>query len=386
MSNQLRDVHVPKDHFPVPTLTKKVLTFMVKKGNKFSGNVTPLFNSMLVQPTEEEGESDPSPRPSFSIPISDSNPASFGGNHRGQSSSDNSLSGNEDGLTLQSVYDLCVSLCKQVTTQAAEIKGLKARIKHLKKKTRPVIHYHKAWLRAVRLKKQQKEKAMGKSKKRRGVSKQGRKAVKSSKGAPSMHTHTDWDDMDTYLEATLDEVMDYTPAQDKGSAKKGGSTTSTNLHQGTNKQVKGTDKQNEGTDRTKVSTERQIKGTAEPKDRNSDASAVPTIVFRDDETIAQFLVAMSQNKAKEKGVELKNVEDIERPRPTSTRSVLTLKPLPKIDPKDKGKGMIEEEDESDTESEDITKAEKKFKMLVNDEEMARKVQEEWEAEEEKERV
>ncbi|GKA77218.1 hypothetical protein Tco_0783679 [Tanacetum coccineum] len=66
--------------------------------------------------------------------------------------------------------------------------------------------------------------------------------------------------------------------------------------------------------------------------------------------------------------------------------MLTLKPLPKINPKAKGKGMIEEEDESDTESEDITEAEKKFKMLANDEEMARKVQEEWEAEEEKERL
>ncbi|GKA29958.1 hypothetical protein Tco_0716203 [Tanacetum coccineum] len=81
-----------------------------------------------------------------------------------------------------------------------------------------------------------------------------------------------------------------------------------------------------------------------------------------------------------------NVEDIKRPRPTSIRSMLTLKPFPKIDPKAKGKGMIKEEDKSDTESEDITEAEKKFKMLANDEEMARKVQEEWEAEEEKERL
>ncbi|GKE51358.1 hypothetical protein Tco_1486514 [Tanacetum coccineum] len=43
-----------------------------------------------------------------------------------------------------------------------------------------------------------------------------------------------------------------------------------------------------------------------------------------------------------------------------------------IDPKDKGKKRIEEEDESDTESEGITKAEKKFKQLTNDEEVARK--------------
>ncbi|GKF52870.1 hypothetical protein Tco_0159780 [Tanacetum coccineum] len=43
--------------------------------------------------------------------------------------------------------------------------------------------------------------------------------------------------------------------------------------------------------------------------------------------------------------------------------------------------MIEEEDESDTDSEDITEAEMKFKQLARDEEVARKVQEDWEAEE-----
>ncbi|GJR53203.1 hypothetical protein Tco_1403724 [Tanacetum coccineum] len=72
---------------------------------------------------------------------------------------------------------------------------------------------------------------------------------------------------------------------------------------------------------------------------------------------------------KEKGVEIKNVEDTERPRTATTRSVLNLKPLPKIDPKDKGKKMINEEDKSDTESDDdITEAEKKFKQLAKDEE------------------
>ncbi|GJS12457.1 hypothetical protein Tco_0406929 [Tanacetum coccineum] len=67
---------------------------------------------------------------------------------------------------------------------------------------------------------------------------------------------------------------------------------------------------------------------------------------------------------------------------TTIRTLLTLKPLPKINPKDKGKKMIEEEDESDTDSEDITKAEKKFKQLARDEEVARKVQEVWKAKEE----
>ncbi|GJY26460.1 hypothetical protein Tco_0401186 [Tanacetum coccineum] len=149
LDKQLKNVSVPLDHFPINALTSKVFSFMVKKGKHFSGNVTPLFESMLVQPTEVEGEAserqsepqptpspphssadqyetrpDPSPRPSPTIP--DFILEGSGGNHGGQSSSDRSLSGNEDGLTLQSVYDLCVSLCKYVIDQAKEIKHLKA--------------------------------------------------------------------------------------------------------------------------------------------------------------------------------------------------------------------------------------------------------------------
>ncbi|GJR63442.1 putative reverse transcriptase domain-containing protein [Tanacetum coccineum] len=86
-------------------------------------------------------------------------------------------------------------------------------------------------------------------------------------------------------------------------------------------------------------------------------------------------------ETEEKGVELREVEDAERPRPTSQRSLLTLKSLPKIDPKDKGKKKIIEEDESESEDEDIPQAVKKFKQLESDEVMARKIQEEWEAEE-----
>ncbi|GKF79880.1 hypothetical protein Tco_0235448, partial [Tanacetum coccineum] len=96
--------------------------------------------------------------------------------------------------------------------------------------------------------------------------------------------------------------------------------------------------------------------------------------------------AKAVSREKEKGVELKDVEETERPRPNSTRSLLTLKPLPKIDPKDKGKKKIKKEDESDSKSDGIPKAEKKFKQLASDEEMARKVQEEWESEEERKRL
>ncbi|GKB89089.1 hypothetical protein Tco_0961361 [Tanacetum coccineum] len=146
LDKQLMNVPVPLDHFPVNALTSKVFSFMVKKGKHFSGKVTPLFASMLVQPTEDEGatserpsepqptpspphpseanvepQSDPSPRPSPTTHIPDSIPESSGGNHGGHSSSDKSLSGNEGDMTLQSVYDLCISLCTQVTDQAKEM-------------------------------------------------------------------------------------------------------------------------------------------------------------------------------------------------------------------------------------------------------------------------
>ncbi|GKC89140.1 hypothetical protein Tco_1149789 [Tanacetum coccineum] len=125
-----------------------------------------------------------------------------------------------------------------------------------------------------------------------------------------------------------------------------------------------TDNENASTDGSKVSTDEQVEGTEEifegteeqregtedqtKEEITSKASQTPTsMIFGDDETIATLLLNMSQAKAaskeKEKGVELKDVEEIDRPRPTSTRSLLTLKPLPKIDPKDKGKKKIKEE-------------------------------------------
>ncbi|GKF91772.1 hypothetical protein Tco_0275473 [Tanacetum coccineum] len=54
--------------------------------------------------------------------------------------------------------------------------------------------------------------------------------------------------------------------------------------------------------------------------------------------MAQTLIKMKEDKAKEKGVSIKDIEDSSRPK----RSILTLKPLPTIDPKDKGKSGLEE--------------------------------------------
>ncbi|GJU70341.1 putative ribonuclease H-like domain-containing protein [Tanacetum coccineum] len=253
--------------------------------------------------------------------------------------------------------------------QAKEIKHLKAQIKKLKKKAKP-----------------------------------GRK---SAKAEPTVHKDPVFDELDDD-EIETEDAQDvgrtrYVVHEEKKSAEKEVSTedalntdqpkvSTDRPDEGTDKQEVSTDKQEVSTDKEEVSTDRPDEGTVDQTKGRSATPTTPTptpTIFGDDETIAQVLLNMSQDKAvsreKEKGVELKDVENIERPRPTSTRSLLTLKPLPKIDPKDKGKKKIEE-DESDTKLEDINESKKKFKMLAHDEEIARKMQEDWEAEEERKRL
>ncbi|GJY33349.1 putative ribonuclease H-like domain-containing protein [Tanacetum coccineum] len=161
LARQLVNITVPLDHFPVNSLTSKVFSFMIKKGKHFSGKITPLFDNMLVQPTQEEGASSerlseeqpsPSPAPTSEVPnkslpdsssaqasevpfeqqpdpspspsprpspnpsptpiVPDSIPEHTGENLGDHSSNDQSLLGNEDAMTLQNVYDLCISLDK----------------------------------------------------------------------------------------------------------------------------------------------------------------------------------------------------------------------------------------------------------------------------------
>ncbi|GJX50387.1 hypothetical protein Tco_0277232 [Tanacetum coccineum] len=391
--------------FDAIQLMSKVFSFMIKKGKHFLGKVTPLFASMLVQPTEDEGapserpskvlpipslahtsavpiepqtdsspahtsevpikhQIDPSPRPSPSTIIPDSIPESSSGNLRGHSSSDKSLSGYEGEMTLQSVYVLYLSLCAQVSDQAKEIQHLKAQIKKLKKQAKPVIKHHRAWMQSVSLK--------------------HRLARKISSKKQWVHKESIPEDTLDHMETEDAQIVGRTRDTVGEEKEIDGNILSTEDVLSTDKEKVSIDKEKVSTDRpivstdgSKVSIDRQIEGTDEQIESTEDhteegsatqATQTPTsTIFGDDETIAKVLLNMSQAKAvsreKEKGVELKDIEETDSPRPTSTRSLLTLKPLPRIDPKDKGKKKIEEEDESESESD-----------------------EEWEGEEERNRI
>ncbi|GJU83829.1 putative ribonuclease H-like domain-containing protein [Tanacetum coccineum] len=339
---QLVNVPVPLDYFPVNTLTSKIFSFMVKKGKHFLGKVTPLFATMLVQPTQDEGafserpseaqptpspaptsevphkpqndsppaqtsevpfeqQTDPSPRPSPSTTILDSIPKTSGENLGGHSSNDKSLSGNEGDMTLQSVYDLCLSLCAQVLDQAKEIQDLKAQITKLKKQAKPVIKHHKAYLKSVSLKQRFPRKSFSKKHRvhKESVSKQGRK---SAKGESSVQRDPLFDEIP---EDTVDH-METENAQNEGRTREmvdedkeidenilstedvlstdkegvstdmekvstdrpivstDGSKVSTDRHiEGTDEQVEGTEEHNEGTEEKIEGTEENFEGTEE---------------------------------------------------------------------------------------------------------------------------
>ncbi|GJZ70342.1 hypothetical protein Tco_0633892 [Tanacetum coccineum] len=176
----------------------------------YEGDLTVLtFNKAFEVPIEQQN--DPSPRPSPSTIIPDSIPEASGGNIGGHSSSDKSLSGNEGELTLQSVYDLCLSLCAQVSDQAKEIQHLKAQIKKLKKQAKPVIKHHRAWMQSISLKQRLARKRSSKKQwvHKESVSKQGRKFAK---GESSVQGNPLFDEIP---EDTVDH-METENAQDVG--------------------------------------------------------------------------------------------------------------------------------------------------------------------------
>nr|GEW77048.1 hypothetical protein [Tanacetum cinerariifolium] len=211
----------------------------------------------------------------------------------------------EGSLNLKELSALCTNLSNRVLAletvkdaQAKEILTLKARIKKLEKRCKLSISHHRAWLRSV-----------AKLSKMKKLGQMDSEAV--DEGRTTNKTKELNLDADT-------EVI----AEDKGSGEKGESTIST----GRPKRV--------STAGVTISTVDLEVSAVEPKN-----PPITTSIFDDEDIImTQTLIKMKEEKAKEIGVAFKEVKESDRP----TRSVLTLKPLPTIDPKDKGKAVLKE--------------------------------------------
>ncbi|GJV99918.1 reverse transcriptase domain-containing protein [Tanacetum coccineum] len=280
----------------------------------------------------------------------------------------------EGVLNLQELSILCTNLSNRVLTlesikdaQAAEISALKSRIKKLEKKCKPSISHHRAWLKSVKRLSMKKR-----FRKKESVSKQGRK---KSKPESTLDDSTVFDDQDTDHGM---EYMETEEAMDKG--RQSGETEEVKLTDDT-KVVEDKSSGDKGgnaeelvsTARPNIDTARQENSIVEPR-----TPPTTTSIFNDEDiTMAQTLIKMKEEKAKEKGVSTKDVDDSSRPE----RSILTLKPLPIIDPKDKGKSVLEEPEPAKK----MTRSDFDAAQIARDAEIARQLQVDLQAEVEREK-
>ncbi|GKB91707.1 hypothetical protein Tco_0963979 [Tanacetum coccineum] len=133
INKQLGDMSHHKKIYVNPSHIKKIFANIKREGKDFSGRVTPLFATMMVQDTQDEGI-DSVPHPSDStadVPNEESVPTH---------SNDPLLSG-EDRLKPTDLMNMCTKLSERVidleytkSVQAQEITNLKLRVKKLEKK------------------------------------------------------------------------------------------------------------------------------------------------------------------------------------------------------------------------------------------------------------
>ncbi|GJW65936.1 hypothetical protein Tco_0117820 [Tanacetum coccineum] len=98
-----------------------------------------------------------------------------------------------------------------------------------------------------------------------------------------------------------------------------------------------------------------------------------TTVFDDEDVttaMALTLIKIKEEKAKAKGVAINDVEDSSRP----IISITTLQPLPTIDPKDKGKGVLVEEEPEKPEK--VKRRDQGLAQIESDTELAQRLHEE----------
>ncbi|GKC13851.1 hypothetical protein Tco_1010633 [Tanacetum coccineum] len=203
--------------------------------------------------------------------------------------------GSDEGrLKLQELMTMCTKLSKQVLDLEKEKDAQAVEILRLKKRVKRLERQRKSSTSQPRRRKYGQVESSDDDLDEEDASKQGRKNDKTN---PMLH-ESDFDGFD-------DETVD--------AATTGVSTAS-----------------------APVTTAGVAISTAEPR-----TPPTTTTVFDDEDVtmaMAQTLIKMKEEKAKEKGVAFKDVEDSSRP----VRSITTLQPLPSIDPKDKGKGILVE--------------------------------------------
>ncbi|GJS70323.1 putative ribonuclease H-like domain-containing protein [Tanacetum coccineum] len=262
-------------------------------------------------------------------------------------------SGGDEGLLdLYALNREVRRLKKQTISQAKQIRKLKAKLKKLSKRVQPVVQHHAFWVESQNLKKQ---------KRRR---KKQKKKVSSVKLGRNKRTFV-YEDVDATeavvtpdLERKSDETEEVLIEEEKDASDvKSGDTEELDLEE-----IQSTARQSAVTPRTlnfedEAGPSSPIRPTQEEE---------PEEQFKDDE----FIADISLNISRPRGLSIPGSMLSQPQQPTQA-----------TDPKEKGKGILVEEPKKKK----LTLQQIRALETTNDEEVARKVQAEWDAEEERKR-
>ncbi|GJT57738.1 retrovirus-related pol polyprotein from transposon TNT 1-94 [Tanacetum coccineum] len=416
LNKQLEGVTRPKNFLPSVTLPSKVFTFMRKNSPKFSGRITPLTPPMLeviaALAAEEAHSTSPhsrtasSPRDAQGTPTQSAAQASIPqgtadsqgtaeaegtadpqGTAEAQGTADiphspndytptdeSQTSGGDEGLLdLYALNREVRRLKKQTISQAKQIHKLKAKLKKLSKGVQPVVKHHALWVKSQNLKKQKKRRK--KQKKKVSSVKLGRNKDESNLS----EENNDQDDHTAFVYEDFDATAFVTPdlerKNDETEERKSDETEEVLIEEEKDaSDVKSGDTEELDLERIQ-STARQ--STVTPRTLNFDDETGPSSPirstqeegpkeqFKDDELLADIL--------------------LNRPRGLSIPGPMQSQPQQPIqatDPKEKGKGILVEEPKKKK----LTLQQIRALETAHDEEIARKAQEEWNAEEERKRL
>ncbi|GJR74700.1 hypothetical protein Tco_0087065 [Tanacetum coccineum] len=411
LNKQLEGVTRPKNFLPSVTLPSKVFTFMRKHSPKFSCRITPLTPPMLEVVTalaaEEEHSTSPHSRAASSArdaqgtptqsaaqasistaqdtagtqgtaqaqdtdEVQDTDPAQ-GATAIPKSPNDytptdaSQTSGGDEGLLdLYALNREVKRLKRQTLSQAKQILKLKTKLKKLSKFVQPVVKHHAFWVESQNLKKRRK-KQRKKHKKKVSSVKLGRNKEEGT--LSEEHYVQDDYTADPFFEDIVDKDAAVTPDLER----KSDETEEINIEEKKASDVKSGDTEELDLEAVQ-STARQ--STITPRTLNFNDEAGPSSPIRP-----------TQNIEPEEQFKVDEVlADISRPRGLSIPGPIQSQPQPQqpsqaTDPKDKGKGILVEEPKKKK----LTLQQIRALETTNDEEVARKIQAEWDAEEERKR-
>ncbi|GJT53168.1 hypothetical protein Tco_0988222 [Tanacetum coccineum] len=416
LNKQLEGVARPQDFIPSVTLPSKIFTFMRKHSPKFSCRITPLTPPMLEVVTalaaEEEHSTSPHSRAASSARNAQGTPtqsaaqasistaqdtagtqgtapaqdtAEVQGTDNSQGTANlqgtaaipkspndytptdaSQTSGGDEGLLdLYALNREVRRLKKQTLSQAKQIHKLKAKLKKLSKFVQPVVKHHAFWVESQHLKKQKRRRK--KQKKKVSSVKLGRNKEEGT--LSEEHYVQDDYTADPFFEDIVDKDAAVTPDLER----KSDETEEINIEEKKASDVKSGDTEELDLEAVQ-STARQ--STITPRTLNFNDEAGPSSPIRP-----------TQNIEPEEQFKVDEVlADISRPRGLSIPGPIQSQPQPQqpsqaTDPKDKGKGILVEEPKKKK----LTLQQIRALETTNDEEVARKIQAEWDAEEERKR-